>query len=83
MKENLIKPSGQFKYEPDQLSEIVILDNHHPDANNDQMIISSKMIIEDFGGIDSIAKELKCDLKKGIQTSTIKDRINDYGPNKF
>jgi len=41
------------------------------------------MIVEDFGGIDTLAKDLKCDLKKGIQPDTMKDRINDYGPNKF
>ena len=47
-------------------SNIVILDNHHKDPNNENMVISSKMIIEDFGGIDAIAKELKCDLKVSL-----------------
>jgi len=64
-------------------SDIVILDNHHKDPNNANMVLSSQMIIEKFGGIEAIARELKTDLKKGIEPNTIKDRINDYGPNKF
>jgi magnesium-transporting ATPase (P-type) len=83
MKENLIQVSGQFKYDAQQLSDVVILDNHHVDPKNNNMVLSSKMIIEDFGGINEMAKGLKCDLKTGIQTNTIKDRINDFGPNKF
>lgn len=41
------------------------------------------MIVEEYNGIENIARELKCDLKKGIEPHTIKDRINDFGPNKF
>jgi len=61
----------------------VNLDNHHKDPNNADMVLSSKMIIEDFEGFETIARELKCDLKKGIEPHTIKDRINDFGPNAF
>lgn len=64
-------------------SDIVILDNHHKDPHNASMVISSKMIMEDFGGLEAIARELKTDLKKGIVPDTMDDRINDYGPNKF
>jgi hypothetical protein len=83
MAENLIVPSGRFKYDAKKLSDIVILDNHHKDPHNASMVISSKMIMEDFGGLEAIARELKTDLKKGIVPDTMDDRINDYGPNKF
>jgi Ca2+-transporting ATPase len=47
------------------------------------MVLSSKMLIEKFKGFETLARELKTDLRKGIEESTIKDRINDFGPNKF
>jgi hypothetical protein len=47
------------------------------DPQNVNMVLSSKMIIEDFGGFETIAKELQCNLKTGIQVHTIKDRINE------
>ena len=50
-------------------SEICHTDNIHKVADEGEfkdMIISSKMIIEKFGGIEKIANELKTDLKVSV-----------------
>ena len=46
-------------------SDIVILDNHHKDAGSPfkDRVISSRMIVEDFGGLEAIASSLKTNLK--------------------
>jgi len=79
--------SGAESYpnSPKELSDVCILDNHHKDAGSDypDQIISSRIIVEELGGVQKIAQNLQTDLKTGIDVASIKKRTNFYGKNSF
>jgi len=76
--ESFIAEGGDSKYQytANQLSDIVILDNHHKEENSKfpDRVISSRMIVEDFKGIPALARALNTDLKTGIE-GTAMDRV--------
>jgi hypothetical protein len=48
----LLDENSRFKVDPRAIADIVILDNHYKDEKSDvpDRIISSRMIVEEFGG---------------------------------
>ena len=78
--------AGDFKrYDVEKLASISHTDNHHKVDESENMIRSSKMIMEDFGGIDEILEELGTDPNTGIRdfNGTKAARIAHYGSNAF
>ena len=57
-----------YEYSISDLSEIVKMDNHFKHENSNA-IISYTIIVEKFGGVESIAQGLKTDLEKGISSN--------------
>jgi len=77
---------GPFKKFPVQeLANISHTDNHHKVEEGENMIRSSKMIMEDFGGIEELLRDLGTDPNTGILDfkGTKKQRIEHYGSNAF
>lgn len=75
---------GEYKHHAKKLSEICILDNHYKEPNSD-VILSSRMIMEEFGGPQAIVSSLFTNPKTGIDGTAVdmKDRQNFYGANSF
>lgn len=73
------------------MADICILDNTHQDEKlkDDEelrnMVLSSRIIQEDFQGIESIMKALKCDPETGIDGGPrdLDKRRQIYGQNRF
>jgi len=57
---------GEYKWHVKQLSEICLLDNHYAEPGNPGVVISSRMIMENYGGPRTIAGDLYTDFTKGI-----------------
>lgn len=51
--EKLLDANSRFTLNPREIADIVILDNHYKDEKSEfpDRVISSKMIVEDFGGV--------------------------------
>jgi len=83
--ENLLGKHGEYKYKAGELGEICILDNHYKEETGSGIVISSRLIMENFGGPNGIASGLFTNLKTGIEASPqdIMDRINIYNKNSF
>lgn len=78
---------GEYVYTKDKLAAICNLDNHHSAGLKDfpNMILSSQMIVETYGGQEGIMTSLFTNPKTGIEGSAndIRDRQRIYGPNEF
>jgi Ca2+-transporting ATPase len=74
-----------FPYNPKDLAFICNLDNHFKEDNDSDMIISSRMIVEEFGGIQKICSDLRSDPKHGLRESQAENqsRVTFYGRNGF
>lgn len=79
----LLEDDKGYKISPETLSAICHLDNHYPEK--DGTIISSRMIVEENGGIQSLCNKLETDPRRGIQPvpSEIQERKNWFGVNYF
>jgi magnesium-transporting ATPase (P-type) len=66
------------------LANVVNLDNHHHEEGT-ETIIASKIIQENFGGIDALVQALHTDVNTGISgdKDDIADRKRMYGANFF
>jgi hypothetical protein len=64
---SLLKP---YAFSVEDLSEIIKMDNHYK-LENSNTIISSAIIMEKYGGIQSIADGLKTSLDVGISANDI------------
>jgi hypothetical protein len=66
--EPLLDENSRFKFEPMALADIVNLDNHYKDEKSDQpdRIISSRMIVEEFGGSPAICAGLFTNARSGL-----------------
>lgn len=78
---------GDYTIDRESLAAICNLDNHYKveDGPNPDMIKSSKMIMETYGGPEGIMKSLYTDPKVGISGTVddISDRKRIYGVNAF
>ena len=79
---------GRFKYNAKELADIVIQDNTYPDdcdKEHPKRIISSRMIVEDFGGVSAICGSLDTDQRGGIPNTEaeLTERRRVYGKNSF
>lgn len=77
---------GTFKKFPiKELANISHTDNHHKVDEGENMIRSSRMLIEDFGGVDKLLEDLGTDPNTGILDfqGTKDDRIAHFGSNAF
>jgi len=75
--EPLLGKSGKnYKWSSDDLAQMIHLDNKYAEEGSGT-IISSRLFIEKFGGVSSLAAGLNTDLKTGIDGSAVdmKDRI--------
>lgn len=81
--ESFLSPDSRFKLSPEKLAAICHLDNHYPDT--DGTIISSKMIVEENGGIHKICSVLETDPRRGVQPneSELQERKDFFGVNFF
>ena len=71
-----------FKFSKEDLSEINKMDNHYK-FDNTNSIISSTIIMEQFGGVESLAIGLRTNLETGISPNDLEDRKQFYGKNYF
>ena len=78
----LLKDRDAYEYSITQLSEIIKLDNHYKQEGSNA-IISSTIIVEKFGGVESIAQGLKTNLETGISSNDFQDRKENFGKNFF
>jgi len=62
----LQEDSGDFKYKASELKEVVDMDNRYPKEAGSDVKISSDIICNKLGGIQSIADGLQTNLKTGI-----------------
>ena len=87
-KKKLIEPlldstDSNFKVSLNQLKELVEYDSHAKDSDN--IYLSSRILIEELHGIDSLALSLRTNLRLGI-TGDEKDfisRMDTFGENSF
>lgn len=87
VREPLLDENSRFKFEPRAIADIVILDNHYKDEKSDHpnRVISSRMIVEDFGGPNILCGGLCTDPRAGVQDSAkeMEERRRIYGVNAF
>lgn len=81
---------SRFKFKNSELSKITALDHHHkeeagPEGEKYECVISSRIIIEDFGGQDAIVEALETNIETGIPGTEddLAQRRAIYGPNSF
>jgi magnesium-transporting ATPase (P-type) len=79
--------NSRFKFKPRELADVCNLDNHYKEekSNHPNRVISSRMIVEEFGGAIAICGGLHTDPRSGISdnASEMKERITVYGRNAF
>jgi len=83
--EPLLDPNSKFKNTARELADICILDNHYKESARSDVVISSRMIVEKFGGYASICAGLFTDARSGLN-ETVKEteeRKKVYGVNAF
>jgi Ca2+-transporting ATPase len=61
------------------------MDNRYEKEAGSGVKLSSDIIVNKFGGIESLASALRCDLKTGIEgsRSDLDERARVYGVNSF
>lgn len=62
------------------MAEVCNFDNRY---NEDGVVRSSRKIVEEFGGIETIMKKLGTNPKTGIPKSEVEERRRVFGPNFF
>jgi Ca2+-transporting ATPase len=86
-----------FKVKPDAMAKICHTDASHKISKHEKTgaipsgcteadlvkTLSSKLLLQDFGGYDNIARLLDTNLTTGIDKNSIKDRHAHFGKNKF
>jgi len=86
--EPLLEYNSRFKFTARQIADIVILDNHYKDETTTEhpdRIISSRMIVEEFGGVASICAGLCTNPRSGLREDKkeTEERKRIYGVNAF
>ena len=85
--EPLLDQNSRFKHSARALADIVILDNHYREEQSDHAdrIISSRMIVEEFGGSHAICGALCTDPRSGLAETAkeTEERKRIYGVNAF
>lgn len=71
LKKNINEPlidksiGGRWKVKPESLAKICHTDSTHKEANGNRTI-STKILLEDFGGYDELANLLQTNFEAGI-----------------
>jgi hypothetical protein len=65
-KDSLLIDQGDFKFTCNDLNEVVNMDNRYGLEGNEDIKISSDLIVNKLGGIQNIADGLGTNLKTGI-----------------
>lgn len=75
---------GRWKVKPESLATICHTDSTHKEANGNRTI-STKILLEDFGGYDEMANLLQTNFETGIgaDKKEVEERAKYFGRNKF
>jgi hypothetical protein len=70
--------AGDFGISPEDVAAFANLDNKYTEGD---VVISSKMIVEDHGGLEALANKLRSNIKLGISgtSADLKERQAIYG----
>jgi len=84
----LLQTEGEFSVTPEAIAKICHTDAAHKDDSNEaapERILSSKLILEEFGGYEGIANALKTNLLTGHSGTKeeIAKRTDFFGKNAF
>lgn len=84
-KDSLLVDQGDFKFTCNDLKDVVDMDNRYGLNGNEDVRISSDLIVNKLGGIQNIADGLGTNLKTGINGSPkdLAERQRIYGKNSF
>ena len=75
--------SSGFRWSPKELVDICHLDNKSPDPKTG-VVISSALLVEKFGGLESLASALNTNLKSGLSPNEVNEaRKSFYAVNFF